>query len=162
MSWRDSFRCTDNQQAFIFLRIAVLLLVTHLSSCRTMASEDGFYPFDTFVSSAFGKSYSVVVSKESLSAMPKWLNSADSPPVPPRAAIRSAGALADRLIGERSEYQRYLEGITLKPIEGGWVWVVRFDWISMRSASGIPDHLIVVIPMDGKPINPKVSPLAKE
>jgi hypothetical protein len=77
----------------------------------------------------------------------------------PRKAIQSAERLAGRLIGERKDYRRQFErnGICLKPIEGGWVWLVRFEWDWKEGTStGIPNHLYVVVLMDGTAVSPEV------
>ena len=125
-------------------------------------SDDAIYPFDEFFSHAFGKSYSVRVTDELLSKSPKWLEASQHPPVSPRKALAAADALAKELVGVQNHYRRYLEGITLKPIKNGWVWLVKFDWIFDGSATGIPDNLIVVVTMDGKVIRPEIAELGKK
>jgi hypothetical protein len=77
--------------------------------------------------------------------------------VSPRKAIKAADELANRLIGKRVGFRRYLEEICLRPANGGWVWLVRFEWhVTVGGETGIPDQFIVVVLMDGAAVQPKV------
>jgi hypothetical protein len=115
-----------------------------------------FYPCSTYYSYAFGKKYTSRITEEMLRKAPQWLEKSDNPPLSPRKALQSADALSNKLIGKKADYRRYLEGVCLKPMGDGWVWIVRFEWLPEGASTGVPDDLIIVVLMNGTTIQPEV------
>lgn len=110
---------------------------------------------------AFGTKYEVTISRNALEKSPAWEHSADNPPVSPRKAIDLANAIKDSLVKDTTRHEWRLVSASLVPANapGKWYWLVRYEaHVRVGGSSGIPDHLQLVVLMDGKAIQPKVVP----
>jgi len=143
----DGSECCNAKMTINVFTFGMLIMLLSTSGIKA----------DEFVNSAFGKEYKTLVTKEMIKHAPQWEKEAETPPVSPRKAIRVAERLTKKLIGERPGFQRRLESISLKPMEDGWIWLIRFEWIATNTNStGLPDALSVFILMDGTAVQPQV------
>jgi hypothetical protein len=117
-----------------------------------------------YVTEAFGKKVTVKVTEKMVRQAPAWPDNSDSPPIPPRQALRVAEKLADRLVGNTQGYERKLDdGVCLLPTDGGWVWCIRFAWYPKDAmTTGLPNSIVVIVLMDGTTVQPTVEEIEKE
>ena len=84
----------------------------------------------TFSSYVDGQGWDFVVSHEDIGDSPRWLDTDDSPPLSPRAAIRSARVLLSQLMKDADRWRT--ESVTLRPIDfpGSWIYLVSdYRWL---------------------------------
>jgi hypothetical protein len=111
------------------------------------------------------KRWESVVRPSELERSPRWAASADSPPLAPRAAVRSARQLVDALFtaGEKWDLGR----LSLQQIIGvrdSWIYLVEFGEHPTHvegMGSFIGETMTVVVLMDGTAIRPIGYPLKK-
>jgi hypothetical protein len=134
--------------------LAVLLLTLQTSS-------NGGGVFSSYVN---GLRWDFVVRAADLDKSPAWAESADSPPLAPRAAVRSARVLLNKLFNADADWE--FSRVTLQIIAATgqrWVYLVDFDErpplppANARGAtlgSFIGERMTVVVLMDGTAIVP--------
>lgn len=114
---------------------------------------------------AFGKRYRFEITSEMLARSPSWNDEVDHPPVPPGKAIRLANTLKNKLVKDSKNFKWHLMSATLDndwwsgAAPGRkWWWTIRYEaHVREGMSTGIPDHLVLVVLMDGTVIEPKVS-----
>lgn len=75
-----------------------------------------------------GEGWEFVVRGSEVAKSPRWSDTRDAPPLPPRAAIRAARALLERMsCKDAGDWE--LSAVALRPVAGErevWVYVVTF------------------------------------
>lgn len=111
----------------------------------------------TLYSYAFSKQYIVSISDEALEKSPPWKEDAENPPLSARKAIKLANEMKDSLVKDSKRYKWVLQFASLYPTgEGKWYWLVHYDAEFQGGSTGIPNHLQLVVLMDGTVITPLV------
>jgi hypothetical protein len=113
-----------------------------------------------FSSHVDGARWEFVVRDADLDACPVWQESADHPPLAPRAAARAAQALLRPLVEQADTWEQ--DEISLRPIlghPGAWVYLVRFLTPLPPAKPGtvgssLRGQLSVVVLMDGRAVVP--------
>ncbi len=118
---------------------------------------------DTHYSYAFGKCYIFEITPEMLDKSPSWDEQADNPPLSAGKAIRLATSLKNRLVKDSKDFKWRLISATLDHTWGSgsdaakkWWWSVRFEARFRGDETGRPNHLEVLVLMDGTVIEPKI------
>jgi hypothetical protein len=110
----------------------------------------------TICSYAFSKQYAVRVPDEALEKSPSWKDDAENPPLSAKKAIKLATEMKDSLVKDSKNYKWTLTSARLEPAGGGkWYWLIYYE-AQFPIGTGIPDHLRLVVLMDGKVIKPEV------
>lgn len=117
---------------------------------------------------AFGKRYASDIPNEKLAKSPSWNMQSDSPPLPVGKAIRLANALKEKLVKDSKDFKWHLMSATLTRLNP-WLWENSLElrekcWWSVRyeahvregGETGEPNHLIIVVLMDGSVILPTI------
>lgn len=108
-----------------------------------------------------------VVRAADLGKSPRWPASADSPPLAPRAAVRSARLVLDKVFTRGEEWD--LGRVSLQEVRGvpnSWIYLVDFVQRPPSPRGGtlgsfIGDQMTVVVLMDGTAITPTSHPVKK-
>jgi hypothetical protein len=118
----------------------------------------------TFFSYAFGFTYSVEVSEQTIDRAPLWDRRSQNPPLSVNEAMVRAERFRQRLLREgklldnvSSDGGWYLEGAELTPFDperGHWYWLVRYQY--GMSQTGPPHELRLVVLMDGTVVETNV------
>jgi hypothetical protein len=105
---------------------------------------------------AFSKQYIVSITSETLEKSPTWKEDDENPPLPARKAIRLANKMKDSLVKDSKDYKWKLQSASLQPSDAGkWYWLVHYDAEFQGAGStGVPDHLRLVVLMDGTVVKP--------
>jgi hypothetical protein len=118
---------------------------------------------DSYYSYAFGKQYCFEITREMLAKSPSWTEQSDNPPLSARKAIRLADALRDRFVKDSEVLKWHLVSAQLEhdwgtaTDTGKWWWLVNFEaHVRVGGESGVPNHLRVIVRMDGTVIEPKI------
>jgi hypothetical protein len=154
----------------IILAIPVLLLgvavVAAGLSSEPLSSDKEVYEENSY---AFDKRYASRIPTEKLVKSPSWNRQSDSPPFPPGRAIRLANGLKDKLVRDSKRYKWHLMSVTLdrlhpfvwddeKKMGDKWWWSIRYEaHVREGGETGEPDHLVIIVLMDGTVIVPKVT-----
>ena len=110
----------------------------------------------TIYSYSFSNQYVVRVSGEDLEKSPSWKDDAENPPLSAKKAIKLATEMKDSLVKDSKNYKWTLTSARLEPAGGGkWYWLIYYE-AQFPIGTGIPDHLRLVVLMDGKVIKPEV------
>jgi hypothetical protein len=132
------------------------ILVLLMLASPTLAS--------TFYSYAFGKRYCFEIAPEMLAKSPSWDGNADDTPLPAGKAVRLANSLKNRLVKDSKDFKWHLVSAELEhdflnePDSGKWWWAIRYEaHIRQGGESGIPNHLKIIVLMDGTVIEPKIT-----
>jgi hypothetical protein len=118
----------------------------------------------SYSSYAFGKKYDFQITPEML-AKSSWDGKTDSPPLPVGKAIRLANALKNKLVKDSKDFKWHLISATLNNnwLSGSdagtkWWWSINYEaHVQMGMSTGIPDHLMVTVLMDGTVVEPKIT-----
>jgi hypothetical protein len=118
-----------------------------------------------FYSYAFGKRYCCEISRESLAKSPSWDTTTDNPPLSPGKAVRLANALKDKFVKDSRDFKWHLISADLENDwwsgeDAGkkWWWSVKYEaHVRVGGESGIPNHLTLIVLMDGTVIEPKIT-----
>jgi len=106
---------------------------------------------------AFSKQYVVTISDEALAKSPEWKDEAENPPFAARKAIKLANEMKDSLVKDSEDFKWELRSASLEPAGGGrWYWQIDYVASHRLGSTGIPNHLRLVVLMDGKVIKPAV------
>ena len=106
---------------------------------------------------AFSKQYVVSISDDMLEASPSWKDDAENPPLSARKALTLATEMKDTLVKDTQEFKWALRSCTLQPADGDkWYWLVRYEAEFQGASTGRPNHLRLVVLMDGLVIKPSV------
>jgi hypothetical protein len=112
------------------------------------------------ISQVSGKTYITRVSDVAIRKTPRWDDDSDSPPVPPRKALKLAEKMKKSLVDNPDELR--LMQLTLTPHAGGWFWLVVYSAPPDLLRRAEPDEppelpsLDLVVLMDGTVIEPIV------
>jgi len=110
----------------------------------------------TFYRYAFSKQYIVSISREAMERTPSWKADAENPPVSARTAMKLANGMKDTLVKDSEDFKWTLKATSLQPAGNGkWYWLVHYD-AEFPGSTGIPNHLRLVVLMDGTAIQPVV------
>jgi hypothetical protein len=122
-----------------------------------MASAPRTTHAQTYYSYAFSKQYTVEITRENLKATPDWKENEEHPPLSARKAIVIATKLKDKLVKDSDDFTWKLQHASLTPADDDkWYWLVHFDAEFQGVSTGIPNHLRLVVLMDGTAIEPTV------
>jgi hypothetical protein len=111
----------------------------------------------TYSSYAFSKQYIVSISRAALEKAPSWKDDADNPPLSAKKAIKLANEMKDSLVKDTEDFKWKLESAALKPAgDGKWYWLVHYDAVFQSAPTGQPNHLRLVVLMDGTVIKPVI------
>jgi hypothetical protein len=129
------------------------------------APPDGGGVFYSYVD---GMRWAFAVCAVDVDRSPRWDDSEDAPPLPPRAAVRSARELLRKYVERADDWE--LAKVSVQPIAGRsdvWVYLVDFN----KPLPPLPDHpgegvagsilrsaVSVVVMMDGTAITPQRQP----
>ncbi|PYR98303.1 MAG: hypothetical protein DMG16_21210 [Acidobacteria bacterium] len=107
-----------------------------------------------FSSYVAGQRWDFVVSHEDVGNSARWLDTDDSPPLSPRAAIRSARVLLSQLMKDADQWR--LDSVSLRPIAFPevWIYVVDFQPPPPSPLGGHVAKMSVVVLMNGRAIVP--------
>lgn len=132
-------------------------LLLALVCCILFASAPRTTHAQTYSSYAFSKQYKVEITRENLNASPEWKENEENPPLSARKAIVIATKLKDKLVKDSVEFKWKLQRASLTPaVNDKWYWLVHFDAEFQGGSSGIPNHLRLVVLMDGTAVEPIV------
>ena len=108
----------------------------------------------TYSSYVNGQRWDFVVSHQDVENSPRWRDVDDTPPLSPRAAIRSARSLLSRLMKDGDQWS--VGSVNLRPIDfpSSWIWVVDFQQPSPRPNGGLLTTMSVVVLMNGRAVVP--------
>ena len=117
-----------------------------------------------FTSYAEGERWDFAVRGRDVEKAPPWRDIDDAPPLPPRAAVRSARLMLSKLVKHGSSWE--LGKVSLQPIAGAagvWVYLVEFTSpVQVRAGamvgSSLRQQLTVVVMMNGTAISPDRRP----
>jgi hypothetical protein len=112
-----------------------------------------------------GQGWNYVIRERDLGKTPRWGEPQDAPPLPPRAAIRSAREFLRRMTCQGVD-QWEVHQVALQPIAGTldvWVYLVKFvepSRVPKRGSAGsfFPRAVDVVVLLDGTAVAPSVGP----
>ena len=111
----------------------------------------------TYYSYAFGKQYGFAVTDDDLKKCPAWEKDAENPPLSAKKAIEAATKMKDSLVKDTKDFKWTFVSATLQPVsDSKWVWMVHFDAVYRGPSSGIPNHLRIVVHMNGTAVQPQV------
>lgn len=133
-------------------RLATLAVAVAVVFCITPVRADM-----TLYSYAFSKQYSVSITREALEKSPTWKDDVENPPLSARKAIALANELKDSLVKDSDDFKWTLQSASLQPAgDGKWYWLLHYDAIFRGASTGIPNHLRLVVLMDGTVIKPGI------
>lgn len=118
-----------------------------------------------FYSYVQGKQWEFVIQAADVDRSPRWEDWQDEPPLSPRAAVRSARAVLQKLVKNADDWE--LTRVAIQPLRGGeaWIYVVDFteplppllDPTGMGVVgSWITSPVSMVVMMNGRAITPIV------
>jgi hypothetical protein len=111
----------------------------------------------TLWSYAFAKKYTVTIIDEALKKSPAWENDAENPPLSAKKAIKLANEIKDSLVKDSKDFKWKLRSASLEPAgEDKWYWLINYEAQFQGFSSGIPNHLRLVVLMDGTVVKPEV------
>jgi hypothetical protein len=113
-----------------------------------------------FTSYAGGQRWDFNVRGQDVEKGPRWRETDDAPPLPPRTAVRSARGLLSRLFTDGPDWE--LGRVSLQQVAGtrdAWLYLVEFSSpLKVRpgalAGSAVREHMTVVVMMDGTAITP--------
>ena len=118
-----------------------------------------------FYSYVNGEKWEFIVADTDLVNVPVWAATDDAPPLPPRAAIRSAGEMLRKLLADGGEWE--FESVTLRPQrtrKGPDTWLYLVTFLSpFQPRSGVAGSVIrspvtLLVLMNGRAVAPARSP----
>ena len=110
-----------------------------------------------------GKRFDFQVYEDELARTPAWRADEEFPPLSPRKADASASDRLEKLVEQADRWRR--KAIELHQMKGNdrWVYVVHFTGFHPPGVfDGMVPKMRVVVLMDGRAIEPRVSPWGKE
>lgn len=113
---------------------------------------------------AFGRQYFCEISEEMLEKSPSWDERTDNPPLSAGKAIRLANAMKNKLVKDAKDFKWHLVSATLendwsRDSDPGrkWWWSIRYEaHVRQGGETGIPNHLVVIVLMDGTVVQPEI------
>lgn len=112
----------------------------------------------TFTVEYGGKKYEFQISDQDLQKTPAWQPGQENPPLSARRAIEVATKQIATLLPNGKDWRLY--AVTLRPIEGRWVYLV--DFLEPLRGTGAGQQLSagfqVVVLMNGTAVAPRVTP----
>jgi hypothetical protein len=110
-------------------------------------------------SHVFGKQFQVIVPYAALDKAPKWTEADENPPLSAKKALKAANKMKDSLVKDNDKFKWSLHSLALTPARGDrWYWMAEYRaHVRRGGSSGPPRSLRLVVLMDGKAIQPKVS-----
>lgn len=115
----------------------------------------------TFYSYLAGEKWEFRVARPDLAQAPAWRATDDAPPLPPRAAIRSARSMLQRLLASAPKWE--VHRVSLQPmasVPDSWVYLVEFTSPLLPPlapgvvGSHIGSQVTLVVLMNGKAVAP--------
>lgn len=127
-------------------------------------AENGAGVFYSYVND---RRWESVVRAADLERSPRWPAAADSPPLAPRAAVRSARAVLEKIFTRGEEWD--LSRVSLQEVRGvpsSWIYLVDFVERPPSPRPGtigsfIGEQMTVVVLMNGTAITPTSRPAKK-
>ncbi len=101
------------------------------------------------------KEFKTEVTREQVAKTPAWAASADYPPLSVRKAEQLAEAKFQKLLPDKSDWER--KRIIIESIGDDAHWYYRVEFAPIEPQSGRQGSLEIVVLMDGKVIEPEVS-----
>lgn len=158
------------------LLAVALFLTALLSACNSSESPtptnpevSSQSPNERFYSYVNGEKWEFSVADTDLVNVPVWRVAEDAPPLPPRAAIRSAREMLQTLLADGSEWEFHRVALQLQRMRTGpdaWVYLV--DFVSpFTPPSGFAgsisrSQVTLVVLMDGRAVAPVRSPYSHD
>jgi hypothetical protein len=106
---------------------------------------------------AFGKSYTISVTREALRRAPAWDESAENPPLSARRALKLATECQRALVAAPADWEWHLMYLGLRQNNGRWYWLANFEAYPTRHAfDGVAPNLYVAVLMDGTVVKPVI------
>ena len=131
------------------IKLAVVLTFSLIPECS--------FAQITRCSYAFSKQYCFTITDDALKAAPIWSEDADNPPLPARKAIKLATILKNELVKDTEKFKWKLESCSLEPAGNSkWYWFITFFAHYQGFSSGVPNHLQLIVLMDGTVIRPTI------
>src|SRR5262245_35042994 len=113
---------------------------------------------------SFDKQFSIAITDAAIRNSPDWKSDRDTPPIPPREAMKRANDLKSKLVVESDEWKWKMASISLTEADTNkWYWIVNYEAEYQKGTQvGIPPTLRLVVLMDGTVVEPKVTDLRKK
>jgi hypothetical protein len=118
----------------------------------TASSESGDNDSDVVLS----RRYTTRITAEHRQRSPAWDDGAENPPLSAKQAKALATQMKDSVVKDSDTHWWGLHGLTLRPMDGKWIWVVTFREHTRNGIStGPATELDIVVMMDGTALEPK-------
>jgi hypothetical protein len=129
--------------------MVLLLFIAAMSQ----APADHVAQFSSYVR---GERWDFRVTQADLDRAPVWREIDSAPPLPPRDALAAARKRLSELVADSERWRR--DEIVLKPLVGGWVYVVNFFPPQTDPLGGATQTIGLVVLLDGRAIVPTRTP----
>lgn len=144
------------QRIAVFAVAMCLALIAQATERHHMVATFSSYDFSQ------GKRYDFEVYEDDLALTPSWRADEEFPPLSPRKAEASARGQLKKLIEQSERWTR--GGIALEQMSGGdkWVYIVYFSGFHPPGViDGMVPQMRLVVLMNGRVIEPRISPYGK-